>query len=91
LAEIINRLLRFPHDQNYEEAKLLIKLLFSLAYPGKKLEPAPDYLLLEENGGPVSADIYFSGFYSFKEDKSYVYVPADKLYFFLKSEQTQFM
>lgn len=86
LAEIENRLIRFPHDKNYEESKLLIKLLFAKVYPGKKLEPSPDYLILEDNGGPVSKDVYFSSTYTFKEDPTYVFVPAQRLYFFSKSK-----
>jgi len=86
LAEIENRLERYPNDKNYQEAKLIFQLLFSRAYPGIKFSPAPDYLLLEENGGPVPEEIYTSSFYKFKEDKSYVFVPAQKLYFFSKSE-----
>jgi len=44
----------------YLYSEQLIKYLHELMHPDKKLQPCPDWELLDDNGGPLTKDEFFS-------------------------------
>lgn len=62
-------------DPNYCDAETLLLHMFYSMYPNKKLKPAPDWKLLNINGGPLTQEEFDKGMYNFVRSPNLVLVP----------------
>ncbi len=54
-------------NQGYCSSEILLRRLFSICYPEEKLYPAPDWILLNSNGGSLTSKEYFSKYHLYKQ------------------------
>jgi hypothetical protein len=64
-ADIL-RLGNNSRDSEAYQSECWLKLLFELAWPGHQLVPAPHYSLLQDNGGPLTPEQFYSGQYIYR-------------------------
>jgi hypothetical protein len=67
-------------DPKFKDSEQLLRFMFSLAHPGKELNPAPNYLLLELNGGALSDADFDNPKYVYIETPNLVLLPAKVVY-----------
>lgn len=63
----------FKNDKPlYKNSEQLLRLMYDLNYPGKKLFEAPDWQLLVENGGSLTKENFFDSNYSYCKIPGYL-------------------
>jgi hypothetical protein len=62
-------------DHLFSKSEEIIKFIFGLMYPDKRLDPAPDYKLLIINGGSVSDEEYDNPKYQYIRVSSVIMAP----------------
>jgi hypothetical protein len=67
-------------DHQFSNSEEIIKFIFHLIYPGKTLEPAPDYKLLVSNGGSITDDEYDNPKYQYTKVVSVIMAPLKMEY-----------
>lgn len=60
----------------YKLAYEHLKTLFRFMHPGKKFYEAPNWRLLDINGGPLTSDEFDKGYYIYKETSNMIFLPS---------------
>lgn len=74
-------------DPLYMDSEQLLRLMYSSIYPNSNsfVQPAPDWRLLKENGGPLEPKDFFSGTHTFVKTPNLVILPIKVEYMVQKS------
>ena len=67
-------------DSTYTDAETLLLRMFGVLHPGKKLVAAPDWKLLQLNGGPLRDEDFDSNHYHFRITSNIIMLPIKQLY-----------
>jgi len=67
-------------SHRYKCAYRHLKTLYRLMHPGKRIVEAPDWTLLETNGGPLSEEEYDKGSYKYERTSNIIFLPAKEEY-----------
>lgn len=72
-------------DPIYTNSENILLTWFNLLYPGEKLNPAPDYRLLQPRG-PMSQDVFEQNMHCFKRTTNIYITPIKVQYIQLKTQ-----
>lgn len=67
-------------DYNLSEAAKLVRFLFDLMHPGKRLKAALSWELLDYNGGPLTEEEYDQNTYNFIKTPNIVLLPFKEIW-----------
>jgi len=67
-------------NPRYASSESLLKFLFNLIHPDKKLKPSKDWTMLDINNGPLSLEEYDNEQFMYKETSNVIYTTVKSEY-----------
>ena len=77
----INSLRLMYQDCIYMDSESMLRILFHLINPGKELKAAPDWTLLQNNGGPLSVEQFNSDKVVYQHLPNIIIIPGKSEYY----------
>ena len=84
LRRILSQYRSCSHGSKYINSEQFLKYLFHCQYPDKELFPSPEWDLLEDNGGPLNHEEFFSSSSKYIPIPSMKIVPTKSAYWKMK-------